>query len=78
MGHGIAEVAALAGYDFIPRDTDEEFVQNGYEQLVWSIERLADHGHVDDLYETGVDEIFDPRTSIDQIIEFIEQNLPER
>ncbi len=42
MGHGIAEVAALAGYDVRLRDINEEFVQNGYDQLVWSLEKLAE------------------------------------
>ncbi len=33
---------------------------------------------IEDLYATGVDEIFGPGTSIDQMIEFVEQNRPER
>ncbi|PSQ24953.1 hypothetical protein BRD04_00255, partial [Halobacteriales archaeon QS_9_67_17] len=31
MGHGIAEVAALAGYEVTLRDIEEKFVENGYE-----------------------------------------------
>jgi enoyl-CoA hydratase/3-hydroxyacyl-CoA dehydrogenase len=42
MGHGIAEVAALAGYDVHLRDIKEEFVQNGYEQIEWSLGKLAE------------------------------------
>ena len=42
MGHGIAEVAALAGYDVRMRDINEEFVQNGYEQVEWSLGKLAE------------------------------------
>ncbi|MFB6118616.1 3-hydroxyacyl-CoA dehydrogenase NAD-binding domain-containing protein [Halosegnis sp.] len=42
MGHGIAEVAALAGYGVTLRDIKEEFVQDGYEQLVWSLDKLAE------------------------------------
>jgi enoyl-CoA hydratase/3-hydroxyacyl-CoA dehydrogenase len=42
MGHGIAEVAALAGYDVTLRDIKEEFVQNGYEQIEWSLGKLAE------------------------------------
>jgi enoyl-CoA hydratase/3-hydroxyacyl-CoA dehydrogenase len=42
MGHGIAEVAALSGYDVNLRDIEEEFVQNGYEQIEWSLDKLAE------------------------------------
>jgi len=42
MGHGIAEVAALAGYDVVLRDINEEFVQNGYDQIEWSLGKLAE------------------------------------
>jgi enoyl-CoA hydratase / 3-hydroxyacyl-CoA dehydrogenase len=42
MGHGIAEVAAMAGYDVVLRDINEEFVQNGYDQIEWSLNKLAE------------------------------------
>jgi enoyl-CoA hydratase/3-hydroxyacyl-CoA dehydrogenase len=46
MGHGIAEVAALAGYDVRLRDIKEEFVQNGYDQIEWSLGKLAERGQI--------------------------------
>ncbi|ELY84762.1 3-hydroxyacyl-CoA dehydrogenase/enoyl-CoA hydratase family protein [Natrialba taiwanensis] len=42
MGHGIAEVAAMAGYEVALRDIKDEFVQNGYEQIEWSLNKLAE------------------------------------
>ncbi|MEY7847623.1 3-hydroxyacyl-CoA dehydrogenase NAD-binding domain-containing protein [Natrarchaeobius sp. A-rgal3] len=42
MGHGIAEVAAMAGYDVNMRDIEEEFVQDGYESIEWSLDKLAE------------------------------------
>jgi len=42
MGHGIAEVAALAGFDVALRDIREEFVQAGYERIESSLARLAE------------------------------------
>ncbi len=42
MGHGIAEVAALAGYEVTMRDINEEFVRNGYEQVEWSLDKLVE------------------------------------
>ena len=46
MGHGIAEVAALAGYDVVMRDITEEFVQNGYDQIEWSLGKLAERDRI--------------------------------
>ena len=46
MGHGIAEVAAMAGYDVTMRDIKEEFVQNGYEQIEWSLNKLAENDQI--------------------------------
>ncbi|PGF18137.1 3-hydroxyacyl-CoA dehydrogenase [Natrinema sp. CBA1119] len=43
MGHGIAEVAAIAGYDVNMRDIKDEFVQNGYDQIEWSLGKLAEN-----------------------------------
>ncbi len=42
MGHGITEVAAMAGYDVNMRDIKDEFVQNGYDQIEWSLNKLAE------------------------------------
>ncbi|WP_313695392.1 3-hydroxyacyl-CoA dehydrogenase/enoyl-CoA hydratase family protein [Halorarum halobium] len=42
MGHGIAEVAALAGYEVRMRDINDEFVQDGYDQIEWSLGKLAE------------------------------------
>ncbi|WP_254545143.1 3-hydroxyacyl-CoA dehydrogenase/enoyl-CoA hydratase family protein [Halomarina pelagica] len=46
MGHGIAEVAAMAGYDVMLRDINEEFVRNGYEQIEWSLDKLAEKDQI--------------------------------
>ena len=42
MGHGITEVAAMAGYDVNMRDINDEFVQDGYDQIEWSLNKLAE------------------------------------
>ncbi len=48
MGHGIAEVAALAGYDVHLRDIEEDIVQSGYDQIEWSLDKLAEKDHITD------------------------------
>ncbi|MFO8115427.1 MAG: 3-hydroxyacyl-CoA dehydrogenase NAD-binding domain-containing protein [Halorubrum sp.] len=58
MGHGIAEVAALAGYDVALRDIEEEFVQDGYDQIEWSLGKLAEKDRIgDDEAEAALDRI---------------------
>jgi len=47
MGHGIAEVVALAGYEVVMRDVEEDLVQDGYENVEWSLQKLAEKGIVD-------------------------------
>ncbi|PSQ00486.1 3-hydroxybutyryl-CoA dehydrogenase [Halobacteriales archaeon QS_4_70_19] len=47
MGHGITEVVALGGYDVTMRDIEEEIVEDGYEDIEWSLEKLSEKGLVD-------------------------------
>ena len=46
MGHGIAEVAALSGYSVKMRDIKDEFVQKGYDQIEWSLDKLAENDRI--------------------------------
>ncbi|WP_144796617.1 3-hydroxyacyl-CoA dehydrogenase/enoyl-CoA hydratase family protein [Halorubrum depositum] len=63
MGHGIAEVAALAGYDVALRDIEEELVQDGYDQIEWSLGKLAEKDRIgDDEAEAALDRV---RTFVD-------------
>jgi len=58
MGHGIAEVAALAGYDVALRDIEEEFVQDGYDQIEWSLGKLAEKDRIgEDEAEAALDRV---------------------
>jgi enoyl-CoA hydratase/3-hydroxyacyl-CoA dehydrogenase len=42
MGHGIAEVAALAGCEVTIYDIKEEFVASGLEKIRWSLSKFAE------------------------------------
>ncbi len=46
MGHGIAQVAAMAGYKVNLRDIKEEFVQSGYEDIEWSLGKLVEKDRI--------------------------------
>ncbi|WP_348609386.1 3-hydroxyacyl-CoA dehydrogenase/enoyl-CoA hydratase family protein [Halobaculum rarum] len=61
MGHGIAEVAALAGFDVNLRDINEEFVQNGYDQIEWSLGKLAEK---DQISESDAEAALDRVTAV--------------
>jgi enoyl-CoA hydratase/3-hydroxyacyl-CoA dehydrogenase len=46
MGHGIAELAALAGYEVHLRDIEEDLVQDGYAEIEASLEKLAEKDQI--------------------------------
>ncbi len=46
MGHGITEVTAMAGYDVTMRDITAEFVESGYEEIEWSLGKLAENDRI--------------------------------
>ncbi len=48
MGHGIAEVAALGGYRVVLRDVESDLVEDGYEQIEWSLGKLEEKGRIDE------------------------------
>ena len=48
MGHGIAEVTAIAGYDVVLRDIDADIVEDGYDEIEWSLQKLAEKGRLDE------------------------------
>ncbi|MGQ4555380.1 3-hydroxyacyl-CoA dehydrogenase NAD-binding domain-containing protein [Halobellus sp. GM3] len=55
MGHGIAEVAAIAGYTVSVRDIKAEFVEDGLDNIEWSLNKLAEKGQIDE----SAEEVFD-------------------
>ncbi|WP_136718305.1 3-hydroxyacyl-CoA dehydrogenase family protein [Halorientalis salina] len=42
MGSGIAQVAAMAGYDVVMRDIEQSFVESGFETIEDSLDSLVD------------------------------------
>ena len=57
MGHGITEVVAMAGYDVTMRDIEEEIVQDGYDDIEWSLNKLDEKGMLDGEPEEILDRI---------------------
>jgi len=81
MGHGIAEVAALAGYSVTMRDVEREYVEAGYESIEWSLERLEERGDLDEgAVERTLDRI-DPVVDLEAAVEeadVIVEAVPEQ
>ncbi|MDZ7702291.1 MAG: 3-hydroxyacyl-CoA dehydrogenase NAD-binding domain-containing protein [Halobacteriales archaeon] len=57
MGHGIAEVAAIAGYAVSLRDIERELVEEGYDRIEWSLGKLADAGQLEEDPEAVLDRV---------------------
>ena len=80
MGHGIAEVCALAGYDVTMRDIEQDIVDEGYENIRWSVEKLVEKGLVD----ADPDEVMarvETTTSLEECVQstdFVVEVAPER
>lgn len=47
MGHGIAEVSAMAGYEVWMRDIKQEFVDRGMERIKQSLAKLQEKGKIE-------------------------------
>ncbi|MWV63284.1 3-hydroxyacyl-CoA dehydrogenase [Halorubrum sp. JWXQ-INN 858] len=68
MGHGIAEVAALAGYDVAMRDINEEFVRNGYEQIEWSLGKLVERDRIEESAADAALDRIDPVVDLEAAV----------
>jgi enoyl-CoA hydratase/3-hydroxyacyl-CoA dehydrogenase len=81
MGHGIAEVAALAGYAVTMRDVEREYVEDGYKSIEWSLKRLEERGDLDeDTVERTLDRI-EPVVDLEAAVEeadVIVEAVPEQ
>ncbi|WP_049923735.1 3-hydroxyacyl-CoA dehydrogenase/enoyl-CoA hydratase family protein [Halopiger djelfimassiliensis] len=81
MGHGIAEVAAMAGYDVNMRDIKEEFVQNGYEQIEWSLNKLAENDQLSQEEADAALERVTPLVDMEEAVgnaDFVIEAVPEQ
>ena len=52
MGHGIAEVAAIAGYQIYLSDVSQDILNNALDRIRWSLSKLQERGQIKDSVET--------------------------
>jgi enoyl-CoA hydratase/3-hydroxyacyl-CoA dehydrogenase len=69
MGHGIAEVAALAGYEVRLRDINEELVSEGYDQIEWSLGKLAEKDRISEADRDAAIERVTPVVDLETAVE---------
>ena len=55
MGHGIAQVSAMAGYNVVLRDIEQKFLDKAMEKIKWSLDKLVSkekisQGDADDIF----------------------------
>jgi 3-hydroxybutyryl-CoA dehydrogenase len=85
MGHGIAQVAAQAGYDVVARDVDDQRVQKGMGRIEKQLGRAVEKGKLEQAAAdeirariqttTGLDEFADCDLVIEAITESLELKL---
>src|SRR5437867_9644068 len=84
MGSGIAQTAAMAGFETTVREVSEELLQKGYAAIEKSLERFADKGTITaEQQKAARDRLFGTTTfadldDCDLIIEAIIENLDEK
>jgi enoyl-CoA hydratase/3-hydroxyacyl-CoA dehydrogenase len=81
MGHGIAEVASLAGYTVKMRDIKDEFVQNGYEQIEWSLDKLAEKEQISEEEAQDAKDRITPLVDVEEAVadaDVVIEAVPEK
>ncbi|GGN15523.1 3-hydroxyacyl-CoA dehydrogenase/enoyl-CoA hydratase family protein [Halarchaeum nitratireducens] len=81
MGHGIAEVAALAGFEVALRDIREEFVRAGYERIEASLARLAERDELTSAEADAALERIEPVVELEAAVtdaDVVVETVPEK
>ncbi len=81
MGHGIAEVAALSGYEVRMRDIKAEFVQDGYDSIEWSLNKLAEKDQLTQDEADGALERVTPLVDVEEAVgdaDVVIEAVPEK
>jgi len=69
MGHGIAEVALIAGYTVFLRDIKQEFVDRGVQRIDESLQKLVKKGRVpQDVYDKVQKELLHPCVDLKEAV----------
>lgn len=80
MGHGIAEVAAIAGYEVWMHDIADEFLKNAMGKIEWSLKKLISKSVVREDIKTIISRIH-TSTDLEEVVkgaDFVIEAIPEK
>jgi len=82
MGHGIAQIAATAGYNIVLRDIEQSFLDNAMKKIKWSLGKLVEkrkmsQNDADSIYGriTPVVDLKDALKETDLLIEAVPEDM---
>ena len=82
MGHGIAQVSAMAGYKVFLRDIEQVFLDKAMEKIKWSLQKLAEKKRItsenaDTIYNniTPIVDLQTATSNTDLIIEAVPEDF---
>ena len=82
MGHGIAQVSAMAGYKVVLRDIEQKFLDKAMEKIRWSLQKLAEKNKITvaevDIFYNNITPLIDLQTAVkgaDIIIEAVPEDF---
>ncbi|WP_303647781.1 3-hydroxyacyl-CoA dehydrogenase family protein [Haloarchaeobius amylolyticus] len=67
MGSGIAQVAAMNGYDVVMRDIEDEYVQNGFDSIESSLDRFVAKDKLSESEKAETMERIEGTTALDDL-----------
>lgn len=80
MGHGITQLAAMAGFNVAMRDVKEEFLHAGIEKIRWSLRKLLEKGKITEREADEALKRIKPLTGLREAVEgadFVIEAIPE-
>ena len=82
MGHGIAQISAMSGYDVILRDIEERFLDSAMNKIRWSLDKLVEKNKInkqesDKIYGSikPIVDLKDALVDTDLLIEAVPEDL---
>lgn len=80
MGHGIAQISAMAGYEVVIRDIQQSFLDKAMEKIKWSVNKLAEKKKINQTEAEKIINRIHPIVDIEQSLknsELIIEAVPE-